>query len=70
MGSNAQRTSNDIKDCNFYVVAVPTPVDNDNRLELKAFYGALPKQSEGLFQKEILSFMNPPSILVFTKPYN
>ena len=31
---------NDIKDCNFYVVAVPTPVDNDNRLDLKPLWGA------------------------------
>jgi len=26
---------NDIKDCNFYVVAVPTPVDNNNRPDLR-----------------------------------
>ena len=31
---------NDIKDCNFYVVAVPTPVDNDNRPDLKPLWGA------------------------------
>lgn len=35
-------TSNlgDIKDCNFYVVAVPTPVDADNRPDLRFLYGA------------------------------
>lgn len=30
----------DIKDCNFYVVAVPTPVDANNRPDLKPLYGA------------------------------
>lgn len=30
----------DIKDCNFYVVAVPTPVDADNRPDLKPLWGA------------------------------
>ena len=35
-------TSNidDIKDCNFYVVAVPTPVDENNRPDLKPLWGA------------------------------
>lgn len=31
---------NDIKDCNFYVVAVPTPVDDNNRPDLKPLWGA------------------------------
>lgn len=30
----------DIKDCNFYVVAVPTPVDNNNNPDLRPLYGA------------------------------
>lgn len=30
----------DIKDCNFYVVAVPTPVDDDRNPDLKPLYGA------------------------------
>ena len=29
-----------IKDCNFYVVAVPTPVDRDNRPDLRPLWGA------------------------------
>ena len=29
-----------IKDCNFYVVAVPTPVDENNRPDLKPLWGA------------------------------
>ena len=29
-----------IKDCNFYVVAVPTPVDHNNRPDLKPLWGA------------------------------
>lgn len=35
-------TSNieDIRDCNFYVVAVPTPVDSDNNPDLTPLYGA------------------------------
>lgn len=35
-------TSNmeDIKDCNFYIVAVPTPVDENNNPDLKPLYGA------------------------------
>lgn len=31
---------NDIKDCNFYVVAVPTPVDSNNYPDLKPLCGA------------------------------
>ena len=30
----------DIRDCNFYVVAVPTPVDSDNRPDLTPLYSA------------------------------
>ena len=30
----------EIRDCNFYVVAVPTPVDENNRPDLKPFWGA------------------------------
>lgn len=30
----------DIRDCNFYVVAVPTPVDQDNKPDLTPLYGA------------------------------
>lgn len=30
----------DIKDCNFYIVAVPTPVDENNRPDLKPLWGA------------------------------
>lgn len=30
----------DIRDCNFYVVAVPTPVDDDNRPDLRPLWGA------------------------------
>lgn len=30
----------DIKDCNFYVVAVPTPVDGNNRPDLRPLWGA------------------------------
>lgn len=30
----------DIRDCNFYVVAVPTPVDDDNHPDLRPLWGA------------------------------
>ena len=30
----------DVRDCNFYVVAVPTPVDRNNNPDLKPLYGA------------------------------
>lgn len=30
----------DIRDCNFYIVAVPTPVDRDNKPDLTPLYGA------------------------------
>ena len=30
----------DIKDCNIYIVAVPTPVDENNRPDLKPLWGA------------------------------
>lgn len=30
----------EIRDCNFYVVAVPTPVDNDNHPDLRPLWGA------------------------------
>ena len=30
----------DVRDCNFYVVAVPTPVDDDNRPDLRPLIGA------------------------------
>ena len=30
----------DIRDCNFYVVAVPTPVDENNTPDLTPLYGA------------------------------
>ena len=30
----------EIKKCNFFVVAVPTPVDSDNRPDLKPLWGA------------------------------
>ena len=30
----------DIRDCNFYIVAVPTPVDSDNNPDLTPLYGA------------------------------
>ncbi len=47
----------DIKDCNFYVVAVPTPVDTNNRPDLKPLWG-LVKRWVRLSPKGILWYMN------------
>lgn len=39
-GFKCSTNLDDIKDCNFYVVAVPTPVDDNNRPDLKPLWGA------------------------------
>ena len=39
-GFNCTTLLDDIRDCNFYVVAVPTPVDENNRPDLKPLVGA------------------------------
>lgn len=39
-GFRCTTTLDDIKDCNFYVVAVPTPVDENNRPDLRPLWGA------------------------------
>lgn len=39
-GFHCTTSLNDIRDCNFYVVAVPTPVDENNRPDLKPLWGA------------------------------
>ena len=48
----------DIKDCNFYVVAVPTPVDADNRPDLKPLWGASETVGK-VISKGILWCMSP-----------
>lgn len=39
-GFKCSTNLDDIRDCNFYVVAVPTPVDADNHPDLKPLWGA------------------------------
>lgn len=39
-GFKCTTSLDDIKDCNFYVVAVPTPVDENNRPDLRPLWGA------------------------------
>lgn len=39
-GFRCTTSIDDIKDCNFYIVAVPTPVDSDNHPDLTPLYGA------------------------------
>lgn len=39
-GFKCTTSLDEIKDCNFYIVAVPTPVDADNKPDLTPLYGA------------------------------
>lgn len=39
-GFKCTTSPDEIRDCNFYVVAVPTPVDDNNRPDLKPLWGA------------------------------
>ncbi|NLI37596.1 MAG: nucleotide sugar dehydrogenase, partial [Bacteroidales bacterium] len=39
-GFKCSSNIDDIKECNFYIVAVPTPVDENNRPDLKPLWGA------------------------------
>lgn len=39
-GFKCSTNLDEIRDCNFYVVAVPTPVDDNNRPDLKPLWGA------------------------------
>jgi len=51
-------TSNidDIRDCNFYVVAVPTPVDRNNNPDLKPLYGASETVGKVISKGDIVVF--------------
>lgn len=46
----------DIKDCNFYVVAVPTPVDENNRPDLKPLWGASETVGHVISQGDIVVY--------------
>lgn len=46
----------DIKDCNFYVVAVPTPVDKDNRPDLKPLVKASETVGEVIGKGDIVVY--------------
>lgn len=46
----------DIKDCNFYIVAVPTPVDRNNNPDLRPLYGA---------SETVGKVINPGDIVVY-----
>ena len=39
-GFKCTTSLDEIRDCNFYVVAVPTPVDENNRPDLRPLWGA------------------------------
>ena len=45
-----------IRDCNFYVVAVPTPVDNNNRPDLKPLWGASETVGKVISQSDIVVY--------------
>lgn len=46
----------DIKDCNFYVVAVPTPVDNNNRPDLRPLIGASETVGQVISKNDIVVY--------------
>ena len=56
----------DIRDCNFYVVAVPTPVDNNNHPDLKPLWGAA-RQWVRLSIRATSSCMSRPFIQVLLR---
>lgn len=45
-----------IRDCNFYVVAVPTPVDNNNRPDLKPLWGSSETVGKVISQGDIVVY--------------
>lgn len=47
---------NEIKDCNFYVVAVPTPVDDNNRPDLRPLWGASKTVGEVISKGDIVVY--------------
>ena len=46
----------DIRDCNFYIVAVPTPVDDNNRPDLKPLLGASETVGKVISQGDIVVY--------------
>ena len=46
----------DIRDCNFYVVAVPTPVDENNRPDLKPLWGASETVGKVISQGDVVVY--------------
>jgi len=47
---------NDIADCNYYIVTVPTPVDKNNRPNLNALYGASEVVGKSLKKDDIVIY--------------
>ena len=45
-----------IRDCNFYVVAVPTPVDENNRPDLKPLWGASETVGKGISKGDVVVY--------------
>ena len=46
----------DIRQCNFYVVAVPTPVDRDNRPDLRPLWGASETVGKGIGKGDVVVY--------------
>ncbi len=46
----------DIRNCNFYIVAVPTPVDSDNRPDLKPLWGASETVGKVISREDIVVY--------------
>ena len=55
-GFKCTTSLDDIKDCNFYIVAVPTPVDDDNNPDLTPLYGASTTVGKVISQGDVVVY--------------
>lgn len=55
----------EIKDCNFYVVAVPTPVDDNNRPDLRPLWGASETVGKVISKGNIVVYKSNLSKIVY-----
>ena len=59
-----------IRNCNFYVVAVPTPVDSDNRPDLKPLWGASETVGKVISKGDVVADMRDVLAIEHTAAYN
>ena len=55
-GFRCTTSLDDVRDCNFYVVAVPTPVDENNRPDLKPLWGASETVGKVISQGDVVVY--------------